>query len=123
MVRRGATTLVVVVLATVVVASTAFAASERDLAKTACVVGAETWGGNTIVGGAEPRSVVAKKPFSDLTAAKDKELRKVVRAVVKDPDEESVVHAFGRWCKKRYPGVAKISESSFEVPLLSRKSG
>jgi hypothetical protein len=122
-VRRGSTTLVVVVLATVVVASAAFAASERARAKAACIVGAETWSGSAIVGGAEPGSVVAKKSFSDLTAAKDKELRKVVRAVVKDPDGERAVHAFGRWCKKRYPGVAKISESSFEVPLLSRKSG
>ena len=50
-------------------------------------------------------------------------LRKVVRAVVKDPDGETPVHAFGVWCKKHYPSVAKISESSFEVPLLGRKSG
>jgi hypothetical protein len=122
-VRRAATTLVVVVLASVVVASTAFAASERARAKAACIVGAETWDGSAIVGGVEPGSVVSKKPFSDLTTAKDKELRKVVRAVVKDPDGETPVHAFGVWCKKHYPSVAKISESSFEVPLLSRKSG
>jgi hypothetical protein len=121
-VRRSAAALVVVIVASLVVASTAWAKSERDLAKNACTIGAETWDGSAVVGDPGAR-VVSTKPFRVLTTAKDKTLRKVVRAVAKHPDGESAVHAFGEWCKKHFPAVAKISESNFEVPLLSRKSG
>ena len=121
-IRPTAAALVIVTVGTVVVASTAWAKSERDLAKSACVAGAELWDGSAIVGDASSR-VVSTKPFTGLTAAKDKELRKVVRAVMKDPESEGAVHAFGAWCKKHFATVAKITESSFEVPLLSRKSG
>ena len=105
------------------IASNAWAKSERTLAKTACITGAATWDGGTRAGGAAARAVVGAKPFSDLTGAKDTELRKVVRAVVNDPDSQSAVDAFGAWCKKHFATVAKVRAGSYEVSLLSRKSG
>jgi hypothetical protein len=121
-VRRG-TVLLVVLLVSVVVAATAWAKSEHTLAKAACIIGAGTWDGSVTAGGAAARSVVSTKPFSDLTAAKDKALRKVARAVVNDPDAENAVHAFGVWCKEHFPTVAKVRASSFAVSALSKKSG
>jgi hypothetical protein len=115
--------LVIALFMSAGIASTAWAKSERNLAKAACITGAGTWDGGTSAGGAAARAVVAAKPFSDLTAAKDNELRKVVRAVVNDPDSQSAVHAFGAWCKKHFSTVAKVSAGNYEVSLLSRKSG
>ena len=123
MVRRALGALVIVLFVSVGIASTAWAKSERTLAKAACITGAATWDGSTSAGGAAARAVVAAKPFSDLTAAKDKELRKVVRAVVNDPDSQSAVQAFGAWCKKHFATVAKVRAGSYEVSLLNRKSG
>ena len=105
----------------VLVASTAWA-SERDVARRACTIGASAWDGSAVIG--DPGAhAVSMKPFTVLMTAKNKELRRAVRAVVKDPDGERAVRTFGRWCKKHFPTVERINESSFEVPLLSTESG
>src|SRR5262245_22517751 len=87
MVGRGSAAVVAalsvtVFSVTVLVVGAASASTERDLARAACVIGAGTWNGSASAGGTVVRSMVSTTPFSSLGDAKDKQLRRVVRAVV-----------------------------------------
>ena len=108
---------------TVLAVGAASASTERDLARAACVIGAGTWNGSASAGGMVVRSMVSTTPFSNLADAKDKQLRRVVRAVVETPDGEQEVRAFGAWCKKHFAKVAVVRKSDFAVSVLDRKSG
>jgi hypothetical protein len=67
--------------------------------------------------------VVAAKPFPALASTADKRLRRLVAALVANPDSEAAVQEFGEWCKQRFPKDPVIRDGKYEVSILSRKSG